>query len=306
MIGCLDLNAVNLDPLKRSDRMDSCMGRSNRKPELTSSATALHAPMARLHPGEIDAAGSDQAAARAYLLSHGGDLLRDGIYPRLPAEGYLNNLVKVLSFIHAHQAQFTQAYLGPDVCAAAETIALELQSLPDVPLDRIPNEAQATHPFTATAALLLSAYQQSVRKTLTGASIQEKQVANYLPTSFQTKDAQQVASAIALFLEGARRFPYSWSRAGITATQLQGLASQERMLSGWVQHHQQRGNPSLAHVRQARLLHAALEYFFDRYAAIVSAKFLDLPAERLRALRWVPRKPRTSQTTHSSLAANAG
>lgn len=272
------------------------MGRSTRKPESSFRATALHAPTHGLPSTEIDAAASDQETARAYLLSHGSNLLRDGVYPRLPAEGYLNNLLKVLSFIHVNQTRFTQAHLGLDVCAAVETIALELQALPDIPLDRIPSEEQATHPFTATAALLLSAYQQSVRQALTSASSQEKIATTYLPNSFQTKDAHQVADAMALFLEGAQRFPVCWKRAGITATQLQGLKSQQRMLAGWVQHNQERGNPSLAHVRRARLLHAALEYFFDRYAAIVSAKFLDMPAERLRALRWVPRKPRADQT----------
>lgn len=264
------------------------------KPEWHKTGRPQHQPALLLLREErsFPVLSTEVQSAREYLMTHGENLLWDGVYPRLPVEQYLDRLVLVLAFVHRHVDRFSQAHLGQAVCAAVESIALELQMIPDIQLDRIVEEKQVTHPFTATAALLLCAYREAIRHQLPPKGNAVVSEAFGLLKTLNPRDAGQVAAAMDGFLLAAQVHPDWVAKASITDSQLKGLASQRRVLVGWVAQNQRLGNPTLAQVRRARVLHAAIEYFFDRYAAIVSAKFLDLPQERLRGLRLVPRKPR--------------
>lgn len=232
------------------------------------------------------------AEAQQALLERAKVLVSERIYPRAPLAPYLTALRPVLHFIKTHEKRFTEAHISSDFCAVLEGMALELQSLPHVPLQTLPPEPHSLQDVAATAAMLLRAYQDAVRRVAHGSHHMSVRAAFGLSESIQSNRVDQVVEAIDLFLMGARRYPAFLQEAGLSPGQLRGLRVQQKVLQAWLAHSQGSTIPSLQSLEQARLLHAVVEYFFDRFAAVVGARFLDLPEERLRGLQLVPRTPR--------------
>ncbi len=231
----------------------------------------------------------DVESATRYLLTHAENLVEDKVYPRLPIEPYLDAMVEVLSFIHEYPERFAEANLGKEVCLAAEYIAIEIQTLPNVSLHVVPEEKMANQDLLSTAAVLLCAYQDAIRRVARGSSAAPVRAAFGLQTEVDSKDVDQILKGIGRFLSAAAQHPDYTIEAGISFGQLKGLEAQRRVLQQWVKKCQAGGIPQASTLKRAKVLHAAIEYFFDRFAAAMSAKFLDMPEERVRGLRLVPR-----------------
>lgn len=233
----------------------------------------------------------DVEAATRYLLSRAEELVQDGVLPRRSADLYLDALVPVLGFIHDRAELFKEANLGPEVCAAVEQIAAELQAIPDTPRGSTPPRGPS-HEAVSTAALLLTAYRDALRRVARGPKGLAARTDFGMGGSLDVRDPQQVADGIARFLAAAQAHPEYVADAGLSHKQLDGLAAQARVIIGMLRQQRQRGEPTPKQVRTTQVLHTALEYFFDRFSAAVSAKLLDRPDERIRGLRLVPRDPR--------------
>jgi hypothetical protein len=233
----------------------------------------------------------DVEAATRYLLSRAEELVQDGVLPRRAADLYLDALVPVLGFIHDRAELFKEANLGPEVCAAVEQIAAELQAIPEAPPGSTPPRGPS-HEAVSTAALLLTAYRDALRRVARGPKGLAARTDFGVSASLDVRDPQQVADGIARFLTAAQAHPEYVADAGLSQKQLDGLAAQARVIVGLLRQQRQRGEPTLKQVRTTQVLHTALEYFFDRFSAAVSAKLLDRPDERIRGLKLVPRDPR--------------
>lgn len=231
---------------------------------------------------------STPETAKQYLLMRASDLVEDGVYPRQALEPYLDALVKVLHFVHTHTELFAEAHLGWELCDAVEKIAMELHMLPHVRLDRLPQEADSQQELVGTAAMLLRSYRDSVRRVARGSQGLTVRAAFGLAEEVDAKLPTQVAAGIDVFLKAAEKHPDVLWEAGISAAQLRGLLAQKRVLSGWICRQPHATNRS--EIKRVQILHAAVEYFFDRYGAVVSAKFLEQPALRLRGLSLIPRQ----------------
>lgn len=233
----------------------------------------------------------DLESATRYLLQHAEDLVQDGVLPRLPVEPYLDGLVPVLTFIYARADLFREANLGPEVCGAVEHIAEELQGMSDVPMGadtrllRNPREQEAV----STGALLLTVYRDAIRRVARGPRGMAARAAFGMGDSAEMRHPEHVVQGIELFLKGAAQHPSYVAEAGLSAKQIEGLAAQRRVILGRLKLRRDQGAPSPATLHRARVLHGALEYFFDRFSAAVSAKLIDHPEERVRGLRLVPR-----------------
>lgn len=235
------------------------------------------------------------AEAQEALLSRARLLVNEQVYPRAPLGPYVNALRAVLNFVRTHERRFTEAHLSADMCSVMEGVALELRSLPHVPLTTMPPKPHSLQEIAATTAMLLRAYQDAVRRVVQGSHNMKVRAAFGLSESIQPNQVDQVVEAIGLFLAGSKRYPLFLKEAGLSVGQLRGLRIQQQVLRAWLSENQTPTIPSMGALEQVRVLHAAVEYFFDRFAAIVSARFLDLPEERLRGLQLVPRKPNLRQ-----------
>ncbi|MCS6912851.1 MAG: hypothetical protein RMK29_11790 [Myxococcales bacterium] len=233
----------------------------------------------------------DVETATRYLLSRAEELVQDGVVPRRPADVYLDALVPVLSFIYARAELFREANLGPEVCGAVEQIAQELQATPEAPPGRPDPVAAQTQEAVSTAALLLTAYRDAIRRVARGRRGEAVRAHFAVAESVDTRFPEEVAHAIQRFLDAARDHPSYVAEAGLSPRQLEGLAAQRRVILARLEQQRRAGLPTPSQARTARVLHTALEYFFDRFSAAVSAKLLDHPEERLRGLRLVPRDP---------------
>lgn len=234
--------------------------------------------------------GSTEEATR-YLLTRAEGLVSDGVQPRLPVDAYLDALVPVLAFIHEHGALFADANLGPEVCAAAEAVAQELQSIPEAQLRALQQRQQRTREreqeSLSTGALLLSVYRDAIRRVARGPRGNQARERFGLADEADARDGAQIADGIERFLLAAQEFPEHVSEAGLSPRQLAGLAAQARVIRARTRHRREPG--TFGGAQRYLVLHAALEYFFDRFSAAVTAKLFDLPAERLRGLKLVPR-----------------
>ncbi len=231
----------------------------------------------------------DADAALRYLLKRAEELVQDGVHPRLPYELYLDALVPVLTFIHARKEVFAEANLGAEVCAAVEQIAAELQAAPSSALDRVSRTESPPHETTATGALLLTAYRDAVRRVSLGPRGLLARQRFGIGDTLDVRNPDQVASGIERFLDGAVRHPEYLQETGLSRKQLDGLSAQRRVILAQARERRILGVPSISSVQSVRVLHAALEYFFDRFSAAVSAKLFHQPEERVRGLRLVPR-----------------
>lgn len=237
--------------------------------------------------------------ATEHLLERARALVEDRVYPRLPLEAYLDALLPVLRFVSSHQARFSDAYLGLATCAAVEGICENLQALPYVPLHTLPQDPEPVHALVSTAALLLRAYQEAVRRVVQGRHAMRIRAAFGLNEPFHTGCMQGVTAALALFLQGAQAHPLYVTEAGLSTKQLRGLEAHLGVMQGWIGKSQE-SLPAKRELQHARVLHAAVEYFFDRFAAITGARFLDKPQERLRGLHLVPRPPENKRERRRS------
>lgn len=234
---------------------------------------------------------SDVESASRYLLSRGEALVVDGVLPRLPIDVYLDALVPVLRFINQRAALFAEANLGPEVCAAAEAIAHELQGETDQQVETVRRRQELTmakeQEAVTTGALLLTVYRDAIRRVARGPRGQAVREHFGVADEVDTRDPQQLAAGMERFLQGAQRHPEYVQDAGLSPKQLDGLAAQRRVILARVRYKYQAG--ALAADQRLLVLHASLEYFFDRYSAAVSAKLFEQPEERVRGLKLVPR-----------------
>ena len=94
-----------------------------------------------------------------------------------------------------------------------------------------------------------------------------------------SRDGQGLADGIARFLAAATRFPEVALDAGLSARQLSGLAAQERVLRAHlIQRKQQAMTAGLP--QRVRIMHLALDLFFDRFEAALGARLWDQPTYR--------------------------
>lgn len=256
-----------------------------RRPRAAASASRVGAVV-------IHAAWETPEDAARYLLSQAEGLLSDGAMPRLPVDAYLDALWPVLDFIHQRAGLFAEANLGPKVCAAAELLAHELADLPEA-REAVLRQRQARtqvreQEAVSTGALLLSVYRDAVRRVARGPRGNEARERFGLADDVDARDGRQVAASITRFLGAARAFPAYVREAGLSAGQLRGLAAQGRVIRARTRHRHQPG--TFGGAQRYLVLHTALEYFFDRFSAAVTAKLFDLPVERLQGLRLCPRQ----------------
>lgn len=231
----------------------------------------------------------DADSALRYLLKRAEELVQDGVRPRLPFELYLDALVPVLAFIHARKEVFNEANLGAEVCAAVEQIAAELQAAPTSALAMVSRTETPSHETISTGALLLTAYRDAIRRVARGSKGLVARHHFGTGDNLDVRNPEQVAGGIERFLDGAVRHPEYILEAGLSRKQLDGLAAQRRVIVAQTRERQLLGVPTVSSVQSVRVLHAALEYFFDRFSAAVSAKLFHQPEERVRGLRLVPR-----------------
>lgn len=232
----------------------------------------------------------DVDTATRYLLSRAEELVQDGVMPRRPVELYLDALVPVLTFIYDRKDLFKEANLGPEVCGAVEQIAQELQTIPDLPAGR-PARPGHTQEAASTGGLLLTAYRDAISRVARGPKGEAVRADFGVNDSIDVRSPEEVAAAIAQFLRAAERHTEYLIEGGLSTKQLEGLGAQRRVILARLEQQRRAGLPTPAQTRTSQVLHAALEYFFDRFSAAVSAKLLDHPEERLRGLRLVPRDP---------------
>lgn len=239
---------------------------------------------AKLHTGP---GFPDVESATRYLLTRAEDLVQDGVLPRLPLDPYLDALVPVLGFIYARAGLFAEANLGPEVCAAVEQIAQELQTAPDTSVPEPAPASTQEQDALSTGALLLTAYRDAIRRVARGPKGQQARTDFAVGEPVDARNPKQVAAAIAAFLEATRRHPEYVQEAGLSDNQLSGLGAQRRIVAAMGRTSRPPGTAS--GVQRTRVLRAALEYFFDRFSAAVSAKLIDRPEDRVKGLRLVPR-----------------
>lgn len=229
--------------------------------------------------------------ATRYLLSRAEGLVSDGVQPRLPVESYLDALVPVLAFIHEHAALFSDANLGAEVCAAAEAVAQELHAVPETALQAAAQRQLRTREreqeSLSTGALLLTVYRDAVRRVARGPRGNLARERFGLADEVDARDGLQIAEGIERFLTAARELPEYVLEAGLSKRQLAGLRAQARVIRARTRHRREPG--TFGGGQRFLVLHAALEYFFDRFSAAVTAKLFDLPFDRIRGLKLVPR-----------------
>lgn len=236
---------------------------------------------------------ADPASALAALLQRARTMGEAGVPARLPVQSYLDALGSVLRFIAAHPLLHGEVNLSAEMCGAVLRVAEELQG-------RVPSAPGLAEPLVVppplsvqheeairTGVLLLGAYRQAVRKALRGPKAAAR--AEFaVDSELTTRDGAQVAAGITRFLHAAERFPEVLGEAGLTGPQLLGLAAQERVLRALAE--QRRAEAVAAgSAYRTRVLHLALESFFDRYSAALLLRMLAQPEDQLRGLALAPR-----------------
>jgi hypothetical protein len=240
---------------------------------------------------------ADTAAALQALLERAQTLSESGLPPRLPVQAYLDAVDQVLRFVAAQPLLHGEVNLGPEMCGAVLRVAQELRGeTPSArrlaePLVVLPPLGVQHEEALRTGVMLLAAYRQAVRRGLRGAQAAAARAEFAVDAEVGTRDGILVAEGIARFLHAAERYPEVLAAAGLTGPQLLGLAAQERVLRAL---HEQRRREAVAagSSYRTRILHLALECFFDRYAAALLVHMLAQPEEQLRGLSLVPRSGR--------------
>ena len=139
-----------------------------------------------------------------------------------------------------------------------------------------------------TGVLLLGAYRQAVRQALRGARAAALRAEFAVDSEVTTKGGEQVAAELARFLHAAARYPEVLGDAGLTSAQLLGLMAQERVLRALAERRRSEATAAGSTYR-AKVLHLALESFFDRYCAALLVRMLAQPEEQVRGLALAPR-----------------
>lgn len=237
---------------------------------------------------------ADPAAALTALLQRARTMGEAGVPARLPVQSYLDALGSVLRFIAAHPLLHGEVNLSAEMCGAVLRVAEELQgrvpSAPGLagPLVVPPPLSVQHEEAIRTGVLLLGAYRQAVRKALRGPKAAAARAEFAVDGELTARDGAQVAAGITRFLHAAERFPEVLSEAGLTGPQLLGLAAQERVLRALTE--QRRAEAVAAgSAYRTRVLHLALESFFDRYCAALLLRMLSQPEDQLRGLALAPR-----------------
>lgn len=245
-------------------------------------------------PGELPRRFPDTASALSALLQRARTMGEAGVPARLPVQSYLDALGSVLHFIAAHPLLHGEVNLSAEMCGAVLRVAEELQgrvpSAPGLaePLAVLPPLSVQHEEAIRTGVLLLGAYRQAVRKALRGPKAAAARAEFAVDSEVNTRDGEQVAAGITRFLHAAERFPEVLAEAGLTGPQMLGLAAQERVLRALAE---QRRSEAVAagSAYRTRVLHLALESFFDRYCAALLLRMLAEPEAQLRGLALAPR-----------------
>ncbi len=237
---------------------------------------------------------ADPASALTALLQRARTMGEAGVPARLPVHSYLDALGSVLRFIAAHPLLHSEVNLSAEMCGAVLRVAEELQG-------RVPSAPGLAEPLAVppplsvqheeairTGVLLLGAYRQAVRKALRGPKAAAARAEFSVDSEVTTRDGTQVAAGITRFLHAAERFPEVLGEAGLTGPQLLGLAAQERVLRALAEQRRAEAVASGSAYR-TRVLHLALESFFDRYCAALLLRMLSQPEDQLRGLALAPR-----------------
>lgn len=281
--------------------------------------TALGLPRATPTSVATPAVGAAEPSPRRYanaqaaltaLLARARALAESGLGARLPVTSYLDALGSVLGFIASHPVLHAEVNLSAEMCGAVLRVAQELGGRP-ASAPGLAEPLVVTPPLTVqheeairTGVLLLGAYRQAVRQVLRGPKAAALRAEFALDGETTTRDGEQVADGILRFLHAAERYPEILAEARLTGPQLLGLAAQERVLRALsVRRHADATAADSAH--RTRVLHLALESFFDRYSAALLVRMMAQPEEQLRGLALAPRSaaPRSGGRYASDYAA---
>lgn len=261
---------------------------------------------------------SDARSALDTLLQRAADLANDGVEPRLPAPRYLEAIAPVLRFVATQPLLHDELSLSREICGAALRIAEEILGRPAsapglaeplfVPQPRAVQHEEALR----SAVLLVNAHRAALDAALGDrtegdrAARAEFAVAEML----SMREAERVGEALSRFLLAAERWPHALVKARIKPAHLVGLAAHGRALRS---HEEERARLAVTAgaPQRARILHLALEYFFDRYAAAVCVRLIGAPAAQREGLALVPKAaqparkpaPEVKPTPLRSLAA---
>lgn len=205
------------------------------------------------------------------MLARASTLAAEGLAPRRDLGQCLKSLGPVLSFIASQPALSALPALGSDARWAVLRIAQEFESSALPPLAvSLPLSIEHEEAIR-TGVLLLAAYRAAIEgaqgERLSAALAGEFGIGSAL----QIRDGAKVADGIARFLSAAGRHPEVVLAAKLTARQLAGLESQERVLrSHLAQRQKQSVTPGLP--QRVLILRLSIEHFLDRFEAALRVR----------------------------------
>lgn len=239
---------------------------------------------------------ADARTALGTLLARATDLATDGVEPRLPATRYLESIGPVLRFVATQPLLHDELSLSREICGAALRIAEELLGRPASapglaePLFVPPPRAVEHEEALRSAVLLVNAHRAALDTALGDRSAEDRSARAEFAVAemLNMRDAERVGEALARFLLAAERWPHALVKARIKPAHLVGLAAHGRALRRYDEERARLAVTADA-PRRARILHLALEYFFDRYAAAVCVRLIGEPAAQREGLALVPK-----------------
>ena len=232
-------------------------------------------------------------AALETLLGRARDLSDEGAVPKVSVERCLLALAPVLKFIASEPALHAEVALSREMCGAVLRIAEEVQG--EIPLApklqaplsiMAPQSVRPPEPLR-TSALLLEAYRDAVRRALRGSTQAGLRAEFGLGNSLGLTDGKQLADSMCRFLHAAERFPDCVKAAGLQPAQLLGLAAQERVLRAMETQAEQQSTANDSQYRR-KVLHLALEYFLERFAAALHLHLRSQPGRMAEGLSLLP------------------
>lgn len=239
---------------------------------------------------------ADARSALDTLLQRAADLATEGVEPRLPAPRYLEAIGPVLRFVATQPLLHDELSLSREICGAALRIAEEILGRPASapglaePLFVPPPRDVRHEEALRSAVLLLNAHRAALDTALGDRTDGDRSARAEFAVAemLSMRDAERVGEALARFLLAAERWPHALAKARIKPAHLVGLAAHGRALR-----HYEEDRARLAVTagapQRARILHLALEYFFDRYAAAVCVRLIGEPAAQREGLALVPK-----------------
>lgn len=233
---------------------------------------------------------AEMAPVLSEILERARLLAESGVRAQRSLGAYLKALGPVLSFIHAHAELRDEPSLCPEVRKAMLRVAQELEPGADAELAQpplcIPPPLSIAHEEASrTGALLLAAFRAAIEHIAeTNKPLLHEFGVGDRP---EVRNGLAVANGIARFLAAAQRYPEVLGYAGLSASQLVGLAAQERVLRAHAAQRQKLAvTPGLEH--RAPVLTLALEHFFERFAAALEARCAQDRATLVLGRRLMP------------------